>query len=109
MSFQVIGATGKDPDFQNRCWGGIMTCSVAIIATTLNDGSITSQAGADLTTQASKDQALKFAKLAHLSSDRTIANLVLLNSTISVNPSAAEDSAIQFQLNQVWTVLMAIG
>ena len=108
MSFQVIGSTGKDPDFQNRCWGGIMTCSVAIIAAPLDSNTVTG-GGADLTTQDSKDQALKFAKLSHLSSDRTIANLVLLNGTISANPGEALDSDIEYQINQIWTLLMAIG
>lgn len=109
MTFQVVGESGKNPDFQNRCWGAVMAQSAEIMAATLNSSSVQDSLLRDLTTQDSKDLAAKFAKLTHLSTDRTIANLVLLNSVIAANPSGASDSDIQYQVKEVWLILKDIG
>lgn len=112
MSYQVVGEKGKNPDFQNRCWGAVMAMSRDIIAAVQDSGSIedaVTPVPNDLTTLACKNQAKKFAKLTHLSTDRTIANLVLLNPTIATNPDAATDSDLQYQVKQVWMTLVEIG
>lgn len=108
MTYQVVGEKGKNPDFQNRCWGAVMAMARDIMAAPLASSAIVDEAGNDLTTQSCKNQAANFAKLAHLSTDRTIANLVLLNSTISANPDQATDSDLQFQVKQIWMVLVEI-
>jgi hypothetical protein len=109
MTFQVVGEKGKNVDFQNRCWGGVMSVVVIILGAALNSNALQGVGGVDLTTQESKDQALKFAKLTHLSSDRVIANLVLLNPTIAANPDGVDDSAIEYQIAQSWLILIGIG
>lgn len=109
MSYQVVGASGKSPDFQNRAWGAVMAMAADIIASVQDSASIVDAANNDLTSEASKNQAKKFAKLSHLSTDRTIANLILLNTTIAANPDSATDSDLQYQIKQVWMTLVEIG
>jgi len=112
MSYQVVGEKGKNPDFQNRCWGAVMAMARDIIASVQDSRSIEDDVlpiHNDLTQESSKNQALKFAKLIHLSTDRTIANLVLLNPTIATDPDAATDSDLQYQVKQIWMTLVEIG
>lgn len=109
MTYQVVGESGKNPDFQNRCWGAVMAMAADIMNATQDSGSILDSQSRDLTSLSSKNQAAKFAKLSHLSTDRTIANLVLLNSVIAANPSGASDSDLQYQVKEVWMILVEIG
>lgn len=80
-----------------------------IIAAPLASNSITDDANNDLTTQSSKNQAMNFAKLLNLSTDRTIANLVLLNASIAADPLNSLDSDLQWQVKQIWMILVEIG
>lgn len=109
MSLQVVGSKSKDPNFQNRCWGAVMSSVRSILAAATDSNAVQGAGGADLTTDLSKAQARKFATLSHLSTDRTIANLVLLNSVIAADPDGVDDSAIEYQMNQIWLTLMDIG
>jgi hypothetical protein len=109
MSYQVVGEQGKNPNFQNRCWGAVMAMVSLVLGSVENSGSVLGAGGVDITTADSKAQARKFAKLTHLSTDRTIANLVLLNATIAGDPSGSTDSDLQYQVGQVWPILMDIG
>lgn len=109
MTYQAVGEAGKDATFQNRCWGAVMAMSRDIIGATQDSGSIQDDLSNDLTTLSCKNQAKKFTKLLHLSTDRTIANLVLLNSVIAGNPAASADNDLQYQVKQIWMTLVEIG
>lgn len=109
MTYEVVGSAGKDPVFQNRCWGAVMAMARDIINSVQDSGSITDDAANDLTQLSSKNQAKKFSKLQHLSTDRTIANLVLLNPTISADPANSLDTDLQWQVKQIWMTLVEIG
>src|SRR5688500_11949898 len=109
MTYRQVGEAGKLEDFQNRCWGAVMAMSRDIIGAVQDSGSITDDLANDLTTESCKNQAKKFSKLLHLSDDRTIANLVLLNSVIAGDYINADDSAMQYQVKQIWMTLVEIG
>jgi hypothetical protein len=111
MTYQVVGEKGKDPTFQNKVWGAVMAMARDIMAAPQDSGTIMDDATPqnDLTQLSSKNQAKRFAKLIHLSTDRTLANLVLLNPTIAADPDAATDSDLQYQVKQVWMTFVEIG
>jgi hypothetical protein len=109
MTYQVVGESGKNPDFQNRCWGAVMAMASDIMNTVQDSGSIMDSQSRDLTSLSSKNQAMNFAKMTHLSTDRTIANLILLNSVIAGNPTGALDSDLQYQAKEIWMTLVEIG
>lgn len=109
MTYQVIGAAAKDPAFQDRCRGGAIELGRDIIAAPLASMSISSDAGADLTTTDCKNLAMNFCKRTNLFTDEALASLVLLNSTVAANPMGSLDSAVQYQLKQIWLTLVEIG
>lgn len=111
MSYEVIGASAKDNNFQNRCWGAITELSRDIIAAPQDSRAIMDDAVPpnDLTQESSKNQAKKFTRLTQLATRETIANQILLNVDIAANPMGVEDPTILYQTKQAWMTFVEIG
>jgi hypothetical protein len=112
MTFQVIGAAAKDPNFQNRCAGSIISLAAAILAAPLAGGSIKNNALVDLTTTACKNLATNYCKGTNLFTDKAAASLMLLNSDVAANPTSAVqtvEDAVAYQTKEIWLTLVAIG
>ena len=75
MTYEVIGASAKDPNFQNRCRGAAIAMAADILNAVQDSGAIQDSKGGDLTTLASKNLAKNFCKGAHLFTDQALASL----------------------------------
>src|SRR5688500_13125479 len=109
MTYEVIGASAKDPNFQNRCRGSVIAMAADVLGAVQDSGAIQNSSGADLTTLASKNLARNFCKGAHLFTDQSLASLILLNYDVAANPMGVADGAIQYQTKEIWLTLIEIG
>ena len=55
MTYEVIGASAKDPNFQNRCRGAAIAMAADILNAVQDSGAIQDSKGGDLTTLASRN------------------------------------------------------
>lgn len=109
MTFEVIGASAKEPSFQNRCRGAVIAMAADILGAVQDSGAIQDSKGNDLTSLSSKNLAKNFCKGAHLFTDQALASLMLLNYDVQANPMTVADSAIQYQTKEIWVTLVEIG
>lgn len=109
MTFQVIGAAAKDPNFQNRCRGSVIELGAAIIAAATASGSIQNNSAQDLTTTACKNLAMNYCKGITLFTDQALASLMLLNADVAANPLGSDEYAVQWQTKEIWLTLVEIG
>lgn len=109
MTYEVIGASAKDPNFQNRCRGSAIAMAADILNAVQDSGSIQDSKGGDLTTLASKNLAKNFCKGTHLFTDQALASLILLNYDVAANPMGSSEAAVQYQTKEIWLTLVEIG
>lgn len=111
MTYEVIGASAKDVNFQNRCWGAVIEMSRDILAAVQDSNSIHDDASPsnDLTSEASKNQAKKLTRSQALITKETIANLMLLNGDVAANPMGSSEGTVQYQTKQIWITMVEIG
>ena len=108
MTYQVIGASATDANFQNRVKGAIISLAADII-NAVGDTAITNNAGVGITTLACKNLAKNFCKGTSLFRIEAAAMLMLLNYDIAANPATVIDATINYQTKEIWLTLVEIG
>lgn len=109
MTFEVIGASAKEPNFHNRCRGSVIALAADIINATQDSSAIQDSKGTDLTSLASKNLAKNFCKGTHLFTDQTLASFMLLNEDVQTNPMGSTEYSIEWQTKEIWMTLVEIG
>lgn len=109
MTYQVVGAAAKDPAFQDRCRGAIISLGRDILAAATASNAIQNAALQDLTTTPCKNLAMNYCKGTALFTEQALASLILLNSDVAANPMGSLDGAVQYQAKEIWLTLVEIG
>jgi hypothetical protein len=109
MAYQHIGDALASDAFIRRIDGCVIDLSAAIMGATQGSGTIQDDALNDLTTLSCKNWCTNYIKGTTAATPQIIAKFLLLNSTVSANPTTCPDGDLNWQLKHVFLQLVSIG